>query len=208
MQLNSSSFPVIQSGPSGVKVSAKTFMPLVPLETEVEQWRENTVPGGEGWGFGAAYSSFLMTLECDGNTVNEQGWNKTLRFPHTGRQIWEEPSELLCSAALDAAAAEQSTAELCRPQECGMNRVWLWGRRRWHGEWTASLLFFLSVFSQRDRGSALAKIRKVGDGKWMWEGGGEGEEQDSSPRSPHLSSVIPLGPSPTFFSFHLQMKNK
>lgn len=175
MQRNSSSFPVIQSGPAGVKVSANMFMPLVPLETEVEQWRENTGgDGGKAWGFRAACGSFLMTLECDGNAVNEQGWDKAPRFPHTGRQIWEEPSELLCSAALDAAAAEQSTAELCRPQECGMNQVWLWGRQRWHGEWAASLLFFLSAFSLRDRGSALAKIRKVGDGKWMGEGGGGG----------------------------------
>lgn len=66
---------------------------------------------------------FLMTLECDGNAVNEEGWDKTLRFPHTGRQIWEEPGEVLGSAVLDAAAAERGAAELCRPQECGMNRV-------------------------------------------------------------------------------------
>lgn len=86
MQLNSSSFPVIQSGPTGVKVSAKMFMPLVPLETEVEQWRENTGgDGGEAWGFGVACDSFLMTLECDGNAVNEQGWDKAPRFLHTGR---------------------------------------------------------------------------------------------------------------------------
>lgn len=65
---------------------------------------------------------FLMTLECDGNAVNEEGWDKTLRFPHTGRQIWEEPGEVLGSAVLDAAAAERGAAELCRPQ-CGMNRV-------------------------------------------------------------------------------------
>lgn len=67
--------------------------------------------------------SFLMTLERDGNAVNEEGWDKTLCFPHTGRQIWEEPGEVLGSAVLDAAAAEQSAAELRRPQECGMNRV-------------------------------------------------------------------------------------
>lgn len=66
---------------------------------------------------------FLMTLECDGNVVNEERWDKTMGFPHTGRQIWEEPGEVLGSAVLDAAAAVQSTAELCRPQECGMNRV-------------------------------------------------------------------------------------
>lgn len=79
--------------------------------------------GGDGWSFGDACGSFLMTLVCDGNAFNEQGWDKTPRFPHTDRQIWEELSVLLCSAALSVAAAEQSTTELCRPQECGMNQV-------------------------------------------------------------------------------------
>lgn len=47
MQLNFTASPIIQSGPSGVKVSAKTFMPLVARKTEVEQWQENT-GGDEG----------------------------------------------------------------------------------------------------------------------------------------------------------------
>lgn len=37
MQLNFSASSIIQRGPSGVKVSAKTFLPLVPPKTEVEQ---------------------------------------------------------------------------------------------------------------------------------------------------------------------------
>lgn len=60
-----------------------------------------------------------------------------------------------------------------------------------------------SAFSQRDRGSALVKIRKVGDGKRMgagrrergeWGGGGGGGGQDSSPRSPISSHLYHWDP--------------
>lgn len=37
MQLNFSASSIIQRGPSGVKVSAKTFLPLVPHKAEVDQ---------------------------------------------------------------------------------------------------------------------------------------------------------------------------
>lgn len=103
------------------------------------------------------------------------------------------PVSFSAPAALAAAGAEESSTELCRPQECGMNWVWLWGRRRWHGEWAAPLFFFLPAFSQRDRGSTLVKIRKVGDGKWMGVGGWVGG-QDSSPRSPISSQLYHWDP--------------
>lgn len=67
--------------------------------------------------------ALLMTPECDGNAVNEEGWDKTLCFPRRGRQGWEEPGEQLGLSSPDAVTAEQSRAGLRRPQECGMNRV-------------------------------------------------------------------------------------
>lgn len=63
--------------------------------------------------------ALLMTLECDGNAVNEEGWDKKLCFPRRDRQAWEESEEQLGSAD----TAEQSQAEFCRPQEYGMTRV-------------------------------------------------------------------------------------
>lgn len=107
-----------------------------------------------------------MTLECDGNAVNEEGWDKKLCFPRRDRQAWEEPEEQLGSALLDAVTAEQSRAELCRARECGMNRVTL-RQAKMASRMSSSSLFLLpsSPFSQRDSGSSLVKIRKVGDGK-------------------------------------------
>lgn len=50
---------------------------------------------------------FLMTLECDGNAVNEEGWDKTRCFPRRDRQAGEEPDERPSAALPDAFAAEQ-----------------------------------------------------------------------------------------------------
>lgn len=152
--------PIIHSGPGGVKVSAKTFTPPVHPNREMEWWKENT--RGDGGG----QVALLMTLECDGNAVNEEGWDKKLCFPRRDRQPWEEPEEQLgsaCSMQLQLSKAWQSSAD---------HRSVGWiefdceaGKDSIENE---QLLFFFSSspFSQRDSGSSLVKIRKVGDGKW------------------------------------------
>lgn len=83
--------PIIHSGPGGVKVSAKTSTPLVHLNREMEWWKENT--RGDGGG----QVALLMTLECDGNAVNEEGWDKKLYFPETdkpGRSLENNSAQL------------------------------------------------------------------------------------------------------------------
>ena len=171
--------PIIHSGPGGVKVSAKTFTPPVHPNREMEWWKENT--RGDGGG----QVALLMTLECDGNAVNEEGWDKKLCFPRRDRQAREEPEEQLGSALLDAVTAEQSRAELCRARECRMNRVWLWGRQRWHREWAAPL-FFSSPLPPSPRETVAAlwwrSERWEMESEREWEK--EREERDSSPRSP------------------------
>lgn len=56
----------------------------------MEWWKENTREDGGG------QVALLMTLEHDGNAVNEEGWDKKLRSPR--RRAWEEPEEHLSSA--------------------------------------------------------------------------------------------------------------
>lgn len=41
--------------------------------------------------------ALLMTLECDGNAVNEEGWDKKLYFPETdkpGRSLENNSAQL------------------------------------------------------------------------------------------------------------------
>lgn len=58
--------------------------------------------------------ALLMTLECDGNAVNEEGWDKKLCFPRRDLQAWEEPGERhssACSVQLQLSKAKQSSAD-------------------------------------------------------------------------------------------------
>lgn len=58
--------------------------------------------------------ALLMTLECDGNAVNEEGWDKKLCFPRRGRQAWEESEEQLgsaCVVQIQLSKAKQSPAD-------------------------------------------------------------------------------------------------
>lgn len=54
--------PVIHSGPGGVKVSAKTFTPLVHLNREMEWWQEKT--RGDGGGQVALFNDAGVWWEC------------------------------------------------------------------------------------------------------------------------------------------------
>lgn len=54
--------PIIQSGPGGVKVSAKTFTPLVHSNREMERWKENT--RGDGGGQVALFNDSGVWWEC------------------------------------------------------------------------------------------------------------------------------------------------
>lgn len=51
-------------------------------------------------GGGGHVALFLMTLECDGNAVNEEGWDKTPCFPrgdetrHGGEEPDDPPAKL------------------------------------------------------------------------------------------------------------------
>lgn len=172
--------PIIHSGPGGVKVSAKTFTPPVHPNREMEWWKEKNTRGD-----GGGRLAFLMTLECNGNAVNEEGWDKKLCFPRRDRQAWEEPEEQLqlCSMQLQLSKAKQSSADHrsvgwiefdCEAGKDGIENE--------------QLLFFFSSSSSslRDSGSFLVKIRKVGDGKWA----GVGE------RGRRRETVAPGAPSP------------
>lgn len=58
--------------------------------------------------------ALLMTRECDGNAVNEEGWDKKICFPRRGRQAGEESGEQLGSASsvhVQLSKAEQSSAD-------------------------------------------------------------------------------------------------
>lgn len=95
--------PIIHSGPGGVKVSAKTFTLQVYPKREIEWWKENT--RGDGGG----QVALLMILECDGNAVNEEGWDKKLCFPRRDRQSWEELEEeprLFCAFKVEQSSAD------------------------------------------------------------------------------------------------------
>lgn len=56
--------------------------------------------------------ALLMTLECDGNAVNEEGWDKKLCFPRRDCKAWEEPEEQL-----------RLQAELRRPTRVGGTKL-------------------------------------------------------------------------------------
>lgn len=54
---------------------------------------------------------FLMTLECDGNAVNEEGWDKMRCFPRRDRQAGEEPDERPNAALPDAFCSRAEAAQ-------------------------------------------------------------------------------------------------
>lgn len=148
--------------------------------------RNGTMKRKHQRGWGRTSGSFLMTLECDGNAVNEEGWDKKLCFPCRDRQAWEEPDEQLGSALLDAFTVEQSYAELCRPQECGMNRVWLRGRQRWHREWAAPLFLLLFPLLPERQWQLSSEDQK--GRRWKVNGSGRKRERQET--------VAPGAPSP------------
>ena len=157
--------PITHSGPGGVKVSAKAFTPPVHPKREMEWWKENT-RGNRG-----GQVALLMTLECDGNAVNEEGWDKKLCFPRRDRQAWEESEEQHGSADI----AEQSQAKLCRPQEYGMNRVWLRDRQRWHRDWEAPLFLLLFPLLSEKQWQLSGEDQK--GGRWKVRGSGRKREK-------------------------------
>lgn len=188
--------PIIHFGPGGVKVSAKTFTPPVHLNREMEWWKENT--RGDGGG----QVALLMTLECDGNAVNEEGWDKKLCFPRRDCRAWEEPEEQLCLAVwLQLSETLQSSAD---------HRSVGWTKFECEVGKMASRMccsFFSSTLPPHSGETVAAEDQK--GGRWkVSRSGRKKEKRDSNPRRAHLQSAIPLGVFPPLFSFHLQMKNK
>lgn len=168
--------PIIHSGPGGVKVSAKTFTPPVHLNREMEWWKENT--RGDGGG----QVALLMTLECDGNAVNEKGWDKKLCFPRRDCQAWEEPEEHLCLAVwLQLSETLQSSAD---------HRSVGWTKFECEAGKMASRMcssfFFPPLFPLIAERQWQLKIRMVGDGKWTEVG--ERRRRETVNLGGHISS--------------------
>lgn len=110
--------PNISLCPGGLKVSAKTFAHPDHPNREMEGWKENT--RGEGGG----QVALLMTQECGGNAVNEEGWDKTPSFPRRDREALVGNRRTTSLSWLTAVTSQENQWE-CWRQECGENRIWL-----------------------------------------------------------------------------------
>ena len=163
---------IIHSGPGGVKVSADAFTP--PGSSESRNWM---MKGKHQRGWGRTSGSFndwsvmgMLLMRRAGI----RGYASHVETDKPGRSLMNN-------------SAEQSQSELCRPQECGMNRVWLWGRQRWHCEWAAPLFLFLFLLLPERRWQLSGEDQN--GGRWKVSGSGRnGEKRETVAPGGYISS--------------------